>query len=353
VILSEQSTTPGQLLPLTEDLAKRVCRLSGIEPNKLAKYGSPKAGWFWAGIDPTSKPVTGLRRKILIAYAQHAKRKNPLCIRGNRGWYGLTDAGHAEALRLIAVREEKKQARLAAKAAKPAVKPTENATSRFLSAALAKPDSKLLNTMHRYVAKNMPVSATVGVIDDHINNCFVKLIARDALAGRIAAGSEIKDHHVATWAVRSAYGDIRSDGTEPVTREMYGARTDRERRSTIKEVTDTISDPRVIFAASGEDGSTGSSWADIADTDSSFTAGAAEDRVQFDQVWKQVEEITLASRKPAEGRRNLSILRMRAAGLSTKEIADKQGISLCSANNLIARVRDVILEGFEERGITV
>ena len=218
-------------------------------------------------------------------------------------------------------------------------RPAKNATARFLDQRLSARGSKLLETMRNAVMKKLPLSAATGQIEDHVQNCLMQIIARDALKGRLDSGAPILDHHIANWAVRSAYKDIRNAGTEPVTRELHGARTERER---IKKIAlGDLNDSRVQWNK-GEDGGDGT-WTDIEDTESSLSARSTEDMLDFEMTWGQIESLIMTHR-PQAGKRYLDILRMRADGLSVKEIAEAENVSPYRATSLVAEARNAIQE---------
>lgn len=351
-VLSRHTASPGQLISLNEDLLREICTKGGIDSNNLAGHGSEYDGWFWSGsrkrAGPEDKQETnGIARKIQIAYRQLWNRNEPLARPGARGWWGLTDLGLTAGRKLepcavprpaYLTPEGKLRTIQVRKPGTTQARPV-NVTSQFLAKRLGEPGSKLLQTMRNALGKRLKVSASAGLLDDHINNCFVKLVARDALAGRIAAGEPVKNHHIASWAVRSAYGDIRNDGTEPICRELYGARTERERKIAKAEALVPVSSDTRLVRSKSEDDTV--EWTDIADTDSQLSAGALEDAIQFEQVWGQIESL-IHSKRSQLGEQHLSVLALKASGMSVKEIADDQGMSVFRATSLVAEARKAV-----------
>ena len=64
-----------------------------------------------------------------------------------------------------------------------------NVTANFLGRRLMETggyQGSFMRTLRSAVMSNLPVSAAVGMVDDHIQNCFVRLIFRDSLKKRLA-----------------------------------------------------------------------------------------------------------------------------------------------------------------------
>lgn len=213
-----------------------------------------------------------------------------------------------------------------------------NATAKFLDKRLHATggyNGTLMRTMRTAVSSRLHVSHTVGMVDDHIHNCFARLIARDSLADRLAEGHVITDQQLAMFAVRSGYTDVRDSGTNPVCRELYGARTDREREKGV--VTAPMTDPRIVWG-SDEDGNTGT-WVDLADE-----AANQEDAVAFAEVWDRLEGI-IRKHKPLAAERYIGLLRSKANGASVADIADDEDVSVSRATSMMAEIRRVLREG--------
>lgn len=230
------------------------------------------------------------------------------------------------------------------------VKPTKptnrNETSDFLNRRLSAPGSKLLDVLRKAISSKMQKSVNADLIDDHVNNCIEKLVRRNALKGRLDAGLAIPDHHIASWAIRSAIGDIRNDGTEPVAREMMGARTERERTKGI--VLGDMTDNRLIWDKDEDGEVMGGTWADIEDTESPLTAQATEDSIYFGDVWGQLNGLMREVRTDAQGERYMKILQYKAAGMTYKEIAEKEGVTPHRATSLVAEAKAALMESLDE-----
>jgi hypothetical protein len=207
-----------------------------------------------------------------------------------------------------------------------------NATSEFLDKRLRDSHGSFMATLRNAVAKKLPVSHAVGIVDDHIQNCFMRLIARDSLRDRLTAGYKVTDQQIALFAVRAGFTDIRDSGTDPVCREMYGARTEREREKGV--VFAPIHDARVVWATEGDEHP--GTWMDIADNSEN-----QEDAVAFAQVCGRLED-TIRKYKPTVADRYIGILRSKATGGTINSIADGEGVSSCRASAMMAEVRRVL-----------
>jgi DNA-directed RNA polymerase specialized sigma24 family protein len=205
--------------------------------------------------------------------------------------------------------------------------------------------SELYKLMVRSVASKLPVSAASQYVEDHVQECLLRLIHRDSLRERILAGENITPSHLATYAVRSACSDIRSMGTNPVCREIYGARTETERLKAKAEGTDNgrrwkIKDPRVSFQKD-EDGI--SALVEIADE-----AGLAVEDVQaFGIFWARMENM-LKWRVPGAWPRYAKILRMKLEGGTTKEIAKELGVSSSRTTTMMSVARKILREARDQ-----
>jgi len=213
---------------------------------------------------------------------------------------------------------------------------SRNVTAEHLNYLFNKPGSKLLSVLRKTVAAKMKVSVITDNIDDHINTCITKLVSRDALKSRLEAGSPILDHHIAQWAVHSAYADIRNDGTNPVAREMSGARTERERTKRIP--ISELNDPRIVWAKGKGQNSGTAQIADIEDRGGSLSASATEDTIQFAQMWSQVEQV-VRSKVPGHADLYMTALRHRADGMTVSEIAEAENLTVSRAATLVREAR--------------
>lgn len=217
-----------------------------------------------------------------------------------------------------------------------------NVTSKFLDKRIRDTGGlhgSFMTILKSAVIAKLPVSNTVGLVEDHIQNCFERLVRRDSLRDRLAAGHHITDQQIAMFAVRAGYTDIRDSGTDPVSREMVGARTEREREKGV--VTQPITDPRVVWA-SPDSGEAPGTWVDIADN-----APNQEDDMQFIQVWERLKD-TIRKHKPNAADRYIGILRAKMEGNTVGDIANGEDVSNFRATSMMVEIRRVLrMEGMD------
>lgn len=309
---------PGVFVSLTDTLVKRVILSLGFDPDKLSRYGTPEQGWVYEGITPA-----GLHRKVLIAYQDlHTRVKEPLTVKGVRGQWGLTETGVEKALLLQAPKK------------------SANLTAQFLERRLRE-NKKLLPLIHRSVAAKMPRSSQTQV-EDHVQTCMLRLISRDSLRSRLQMGFQIKDHHIVSWAIRSAYTDARDSATDAVTREYTGAITRVERRQ-FDDVEPTVlvkgGNEDVIWGASDGSRHDAGSWSDLVDTSSSMSASNTEDVLEFNALWGLVTQRVLE--RSVAGARYMKVLGMKMEGHSLQEIADAEQINRSKAVSLLSEARQL------------
>lgn len=220
----------------------------------------------------------------------------------------------------------------------------KNATSKFLDKRIRDTGGlrgSFMSVLKAAVISKLPVSNTVGMVEDHIQNCFMRLVQRDSLRDRLAAGHRITDQQIAMFAVRAGYTDIRDSGTDPVCRELFGARTERERERGV--VTQPITDPRVVWASPDSDEAPGT-WIDIADT-----AANQEDEMQFAQIWQRLEGAIRKHKQSPAADRYIGILRAKVDGNTVNDIADEEDVSNFRATSMMAEIRRVLrMEGMDD-----
>lgn len=289
------------------------------------------------GYDPNDPPFPrkgrkpeGLDRKIqvLCLYLKREdkwdRRKTPLTERGERGQWALTEAGVEQALRLESPKHRRN--------------PT-NLTARWLGDELHHPDgmerSPLYLSMARAIASKCSVSAATQQVDDHISGCIAKLIHRDSLRNRIMLGRSLSHSHICTYAVRSAWTDARDNATNPVCRELHGARTETERAKMeeTKSSGPRVLDPRVTFST--EDGVT--QLLDIAADDSDDVV----DNLHFESLWGRVLD-TIRVGKPKSYDRYIEVLKIKLQGGNSTDIAMAMGVSASRATSMMAEARRVL-----------
>jgi hypothetical protein len=260
----------------------------------------------------------------------------------NRRFYGHRDSPFVWAKRSYWALSETGIKCIEEPADKPSIKRSTrpNATARFLNKILVETGGltgTFWTDLRGALSQRLPLSANAGFVDDHIQNCWLKLIRLDALRGRLESGTVITESHLITYAMRMAFTDIRNMGTEPVCREIYGARTERERKQGIK--LPPIEDSRLSWHK--EEGKA-ATWTDVTDESPSLNA-----RMRFEKMWFRLETV-MCIKKPRASFRYANILRSLVQGYTVKEIAKNEGVSPYRAAGLIAEARRCMREAAQE-----
>ena len=296
-----------------------IIRGAGYDPKNLAQYGDPALGWRLSGWKPL-----GFRRRVQRTFWNARTCKNPLVTKGpETGLWGLTEAGVARARLLTGGR---------------------NLTAEFLDRRLKATggaDGSLMGLLRASVTKRLPRSASAGLVDEHLHNWFVRFIGRDSLRERLLRGQAVPDTLLATYAVRSGFTDIRKMGTDPVCRELYGARTEREREAQQRKRA-PLSREDVTWKQEGSHLVVG----DFRDTDTQDASQEFLDTVEFETLWANVER-AVRTRKPKAWPRYLEVLRMRFEGFTVKEIAGVEGVSRYRASSIVSEARRCLREARE------
>jgi len=267
--------------------------------------------------------------------------KVPTISQPGKGLWALTAAGVDAACKLVGVPVPNKPSSrpqdgpTTSKRVSPQSAPNE--TAEWLGEHLAGgTECDLYRMMRAALAKRLPVSANASLLDDHIQNFMLRVIRRNAFAKMLGNGGKVPYSKVVAYCVNSGRTDARDMGTEPVCREMLGARTERERRE----------------AANCEDGVPG--IRPILDTDGNIVipetsqpAYGEGDAIDFDIVWQQIENV-VHDEKPHAWERYANILTMKARGFSTREIAHAEGVSRNRAASMLAEARRCVRTGYAE-----
>jgi len=298
------------------------------------------------GVDPDALPpswgVLGSNRQVKaldqVRSAVKSMRKGDAWIhQPERCNWCLTEAGEKEARQLNGV------------AARPAHQPAPafkrkkptgpNLTAKWLGSHLTPPKgqahSNLYQMMRGALAKRLPVSAGAELLDDHIQNFMVRAIRRDSFRRVLSDGGTLPYSKVVAYCVNSGRTDARDMGTEPVCRELYGARTEKERRD---------------YKGAGEMPFGGRSTR-YRDTDDNLVppeqVTSIEDATDFDDLWTEIER-TVEDHKPQAWQRYAGILAMKARGCTTKEIADSEGVSRNRAASMLAEARRCVRQDYQD-----
>lgn len=295
-------------------------RRAGYDIDHLSRYGTPEEGWNMYG----RKNPEGLNRRAWRAfYMVHYKVKEPLIVTGPKmGLWGLT----AEGVRAAKQSQGKKN--------------QPNATSKFLAKRLRETGGlkgSLMTRLRITLSRKLPVSATYCRIEDHIQSCFLKLIANDAFRRRLEEGHKITDPQIVMFTVRHGFTEVRNAGTEPVEREFRGARTERERQKALPKPS-CGKDPKMLW-----DRENYGEW-DMVDLASGLRPEVTQDRMEFLGVWKQVEKVIRRKKIRVGGQSARVLWYSDVEGYTIKEIAELEGVSSHKASSLLAQARVVVRE---------
>jgi hypothetical protein len=133
-------------------------------------------------------------------------------------------------------------------------------------------------------------------------------------------------------------------GTEPVTREIYGARTMRELVRGVPPP--STPDCRQITWRTDPEGDS----AEFDLIDDSYSQERLLRHQAFEQFFVKAEEI-IRQNKPKAWARYLRVLQWKAEGYTTREIANKEKVSPCRAGALVTKLRQCLRENSSDGGL--
>jgi hypothetical protein len=296
---------PSRGVPTTEAI-EAVLVMTGIDKDHLP------AGWVrW---DPRGP---GIYNRVMWA-AKLFREKKKWMWSPHRGLWALTETGVEAARPLCQLKKPKR--------------PEGNVTAQWFAQHLTpqrgQNKSPLMSQMEAALRRHLPISYRADLIEDHINTYIMRAIRRDAFAKHLQEG-KLTYGKVVSYCVNSGRTDARNMGTDPLCRELYGARTERERRGDV-----VLVDEQANLHGMGRDGT-------FVDEESLV---APNPEVEFEDVWARIQTL-VHERMPKAGDRYTHILAMRARGLSLDEIAQAEGVSRNRAAAMLAGVRRCLREG--------
>lgn len=332
--------TSGKPIPRTPENYDVILREAGFDPNAYPRRPSKVRGAY-----------AGTERGIDLAYRDHYlmnKRTktwpSPLTFPlGKEGAWALTDAGVEVARALCDVQVVVEPPPAPPPVVFP-VAPSEppptreaNLTARWFEENLKVAGGQtpaLLVLLRKRIAKRCPVSATTDQLDDHINTYIALSIKRNAFRDRLSAGEKISPSQVASWAIRSAFRDIRGFGTEPVTRELFGALTERERARGERYSANPVEVRDVLYNDGGEILEMGDTAQTPEDT--------LVERRGFEMMWSRVED-ALKEAKGKNADNHQDVLRLHVVwGYTPMTISTVLGISQKKVASTLADARKVL-----------
>lgn len=216
----------------------------------------------------------------------------------------------------------------------PQAEEARNVTARWFDAHMA----ALYPILEKKIRARCQVSHYIGTTMDHVQEYLRRAIHRDAFRSRLEAGQSIPLSQVAVFALRSAQNDIRNSGSEPVCRELYGARTEREVKHGDGPERDrsTWRKSARMRSVRAEEGSV----VDMADAvDGVSSAPSLDETVAFQQVWSRLEVHIRKTFQAGEIDLILAFLRARMQGASIAETASVLHIEPGRAQVIHRRIR--------------
>lgn len=217
----------------------------------------------------------------------------------------------------------------------PQVEESRNVTARWFADHMA----QLYPILEKKIRQRCQVSHYIGTTMDHVQEYLRRAIHRDAFRSRLEAGQSIPLSQVAVFALRSAQNDIRNSGSEPVCRELYGARTEKEVKHGEGPERDhsTWRKSARVRGVRADEGSV----VDMAATiDGPSSAPSLDETLAFQQVWSRLEVHIRKTFAPGEIDLILAFLRARMQGASIAETASALQIEPGRAQVIHRRIRN-------------
>lgn len=223
---------------------------------------------------------------------------------------------------------------------------TPNETSvwfdKHLTPPKGKAESDLMRMMKGAITKRLPVSARADLVEDHVHTYIMRAIRRNSYATVLRDGGCLPYSKVVSYCLNSGRTDARDMGTNPVCREMYGARTERERVNGVR-VTDDSDTPHTLEGRQCFDGDGNLVIPDM--TDMTVKTG-----LDFERVWGRVQEIV--NSRLTHGEQYIQVLVHRANGLNLQEIAETEGITRNRAATMLSTARRCLREDFRSKELS-
>ena len=192
----------------------------------------------------------------------------------------------------------------------------KNITSVFLDTRIRATgglNGKFLKGLRAAIGSKLQLSVSIGILEDHVQTCLMRLVQRDALRERILSGIRIPDGQISSYAVRSAFNDCRDSGTEPIFRAMCGAKTERERSRDNNVYAPTGT--RLVWRRA-EIGADEFDDFDVVDT----TTPGSLDKLVFNEIMTGLERIARQN-YPESAIQIIDVFRARAEGISIRYLS--------------------------------
>lgn len=206
---------------------------------------------------------------------------------------------------------------------------TDTKTARWLDRALR--NTNLHKTLQDAVSRKLPKSAAAGLVEDHIQDGYLRLLEQDALDRHVADENAAAPSNLRWWMTKSAFKDIRAFGREPILRESLGAKTEtdlkREKAGLPPVAPSHLASVEVIMHSEGFDIATQSNVVTM-ELDADDTLGNLRRKLLAAGIGRVGDAIAV-------------VIAM-SDGASYAEAAQEVGISTADAKRLMDEVRAVM-----------
>ena len=298
----------------SKGIIQEAVQLLGWDENNPTKYGfSPKR----MNISPN-----GMYRYVHHVLGHMRFRKVPYVVRSTYGQWSLT----SDALVFL-------------DAQKPIIK---NYTVEFLNTLIASTggtNGTFMKGMRAAVAHKLPVSANARIVEDHIQNYFVKVMSHDTFREKILEGKPPTISKIKSYAVQSAITDIRGDGCNPVCRSLYGASTATER---VKGVKGHYSPFKLAVKKDQDEKIQDWEIAQVAQEEQVPLEEIESKDILFETTWKNVRKIAGKNFQfPRKARR---VMELKMDGFEKDEIALKTKLDIASVEDILSKTKKCMKE---------
>lgn len=206
---------------------------------------------------------------------------------------------------------------------------TDTKTARWLDRALR--NTNLHKTLQDAVSRKLPKSAAAGLVEDHIQDGYLRLLEQNALDRHVEDENDAAPSNLRWWMAKSAFKDIRAFGREPILRETLGAKTEtdlkREKAGLPPVTPNHLASVEVILNSEGFDIATQSNVVTM-ELDANDTLGNLRRKLLAAGIGRVGDAIAV-------------VIAM-SDGASYAEAAQEVGISTADAKRLMDEVRAVM-----------
>lgn len=185
-----------------------------------------------------------------------------------------------------------------------------------------------------YLAARLPMSVSLGVVEDHVAEWVAKAIQKDVLRAHLQGGETVNPSALQVWCMQAAVSEIRGWGTDASLRSSRGARTTRERAGA---VTSAHREDSVGVALSGEAGSD-SETRDYYDRHSE----SVEETIDRDQRAEVIRAAIRARFREADRGYALAVFNGLMEGSTVADIANTTGLDPDRVKSFFPKFRALV-----------